>query len=57
MLFRGIRKEHLANWAKAQMQAERDVGWWVDVVGVDPVRAGDVTLPRVPEWGGTEVFI
>jgi hypothetical protein len=57
MLFRGIRKEHLANWAKAQMQAERDVGWWMDVVGVDPVRAGDVTLPRVPEWGGTEVFI
>ncbi|KIK33074.1 hypothetical protein CY34DRAFT_18617 [Suillus luteus UH-Slu-Lm8-n1] len=56
MLFKGIPKEHLANWTNAQMQAERDVGWWVDVVGVDPVRAGDVTLFRVLEWGGTEVF-
>ncbi|KAG1762000.1 hypothetical protein EDD22DRAFT_1050898 [Suillus occidentalis] len=56
MLFKGIREEHLANWSNAQMQAERDVGWWVDVVGVDPVRAGDVTLFRVLEWGGTEVF-
>ncbi|KAG1739617.1 hypothetical protein EDD22DRAFT_1045216 [Suillus occidentalis] len=42
--------------ANAQMQAEKDVDWWVDVVGVDPVRAGDVTLFRVLEWGGTEVF-
>ncbi|KAG1764754.1 hypothetical protein EDD22DRAFT_978984 [Suillus occidentalis] len=56
MLFKGIRKEHLANWSNAQIQAEKDVGWWVDVVGVDPVRAGDVTLFRVLEWGGTEVF-
>ncbi|KAG1764758.1 hypothetical protein EDD22DRAFT_968835 [Suillus occidentalis] len=56
MLFKGIRKEHLENWSNAQMQAEKDVGWWVDVVGVDPVRAGDVTLVRVLEWGGTEVF-
>jgi len=38
------------------MQAEKDVAWWVDVVGVDPVRAGDVTLFRVLEWGGTEIF-
>ncbi|KAG1734367.1 hypothetical protein EDD22DRAFT_973700 [Suillus occidentalis] len=38
------------------MQAERDIGWWVDEIGVDPVRAGDVTLFRVLEWGGTEVF-
>jgi hypothetical protein len=57
MLFKGIRKEHLANWAYAQMQAERDVGWWVDVVGVDPARAGDATLFRVLEWGGMEVLI
>jgi hypothetical protein len=56
MLFKGIRKEHFVNWSNAQMQAEKDFGWWVDVVGVDPVRAGDVTLFRVLEWGGTEVF-
>ncbi|KIK34866.1 hypothetical protein CY34DRAFT_97187 [Suillus luteus UH-Slu-Lm8-n1] len=56
MLFKGIRKEHLGDWANAQMQAEKAVGCWVDVVGVDPVRAGDVTLFRVLEWGGTEVF-
>jgi hypothetical protein len=56
MLFRGIPKEHLANWSNAQVQAEKDVGWWVDVVGVDPVRAGDATLFRVLEWGGTEIF-
>jgi hypothetical protein len=35
MLFKGIHKEHLANWANAQMQAEKDVGGWVDVVGVE----------------------
>ncbi|KAG1811210.1 uncharacterized protein BJ212DRAFT_1483869 [Suillus subaureus] len=57
MLFKGICKEHLANWANAQMQAEKDVAWWVDVVGVDPTRAGDVTLFRVLEWGGMEVLI
>jgi hypothetical protein len=57
MLFRGIPKEYLANWSKAQMQAERDVGWWVDVVGVDPARAGDATLFRVLEWGGMEVLV
>ncbi|KAG2128624.1 uncharacterized protein EDB93DRAFT_1184327 [Suillus bovinus] len=57
MLFKGIRKEHLADWANAQMQAEKDVDWWVDVVGVDPARAGDVTLFRVLEWGGMEVLI
>jgi hypothetical protein len=57
MLFRGIPKEHLANWSKAQMQAERDVDWWVDVVGVDPARAGDATLFRVLEWGGMEVLV
>ncbi|KAG1741920.1 hypothetical protein EDD22DRAFT_973268 [Suillus occidentalis] len=56
MLFRGIPKEHLGDWANAQMQAKRDVGWWVDVVGVDPARAGDLTLFRVLEWGGTEVL-
>ncbi|KAG1851689.1 hypothetical protein F4604DRAFT_1959187 [Suillus subluteus] len=57
MLFRGIPKEHLANWANAQMQAEKDVAWWVDVVGVDLARAGDMALFRVLEWGGMEVFI
>ncbi|KAG1771170.1 hypothetical protein EV702DRAFT_1202059 [Suillus placidus] len=56
MLFKGIFKEHLGNWANAQMQAEKDVAWWVDVVGVDPARAGDVTLFRVLEWGGAEVL-
>ncbi|KAG1812600.1 uncharacterized protein BJ212DRAFT_1483207 [Suillus subaureus] len=57
MLFRGISKEHLANWSYAQMQAERDVAWWVDVVGVDLARAGDTALFRVLEWGGMEVLI
>ncbi|KAG1888813.1 hypothetical protein F4604DRAFT_1950600 [Suillus subluteus] len=36
---------------------EKDVAWWVDVVGVDPARAGDATLFRVLEWGGMEVLI
>ncbi|KAG1742153.1 hypothetical protein EDB19DRAFT_1907619 [Suillus lakei] len=57
MLFRGISEEHLENWSNAQMQAEKDVTWWVDVVGVDPARAGDVALFRVLEWGGMEVLI
>ncbi|KAG1838518.1 hypothetical protein DFJ58DRAFT_124665 [Suillus subalutaceus] len=57
MLFKGICKGHLANWVNAQMQAEKDVAWWVDVVGVDPTRAGDATLFRVLEWGGMEVLI
>ncbi|KAG2113793.1 uncharacterized protein F5147DRAFT_787794 [Suillus discolor] len=57
MLFKGICKEHLANWPNAQMQAENDVAWWAGVVGVDPTRAGDVTLFRVLEWGGVEVLI
>ncbi|KAG2116996.1 uncharacterized protein F5147DRAFT_810999 [Suillus discolor] len=57
MLFKGIRKENLANWNNAQIQAEKDVAWWVDVVGVDPARAGDVTLFRALEWGGMEVLI
>ncbi|KAG1825502.1 uncharacterized protein BJ212DRAFT_1314458 [Suillus subaureus] len=29
----------------------------LNVVGVDPVRAGDVTLFRLLEWGGIEVLI
>ncbi|KAG2058316.1 hypothetical protein BDR06DRAFT_876481, partial [Suillus hirtellus] len=49
MLFKGICKEHLANWANVQTEAEKDVAWWADVVGVDPARAGDVTLFRVLE--------
>ncbi|KAG2037000.1 hypothetical protein BDR03DRAFT_920623 [Suillus americanus] len=57
MLFRGIAEEHLAKWANAQMQAEEDVAWWVDVVGVDPASAGDAALFRVLEWGGMEVQI
>ncbi|KAG2136981.1 uncharacterized protein EDB93DRAFT_1253836 [Suillus bovinus] len=57
MLFKGICEEDLVNWASAQDQAEKDVAWWVDVVGVDPARAGDVTLFRVLEWGGMEVLI
>ncbi|KAG1811215.1 uncharacterized protein BJ212DRAFT_1375659 [Suillus subaureus] len=57
MLFKGICKEHLANWANAQMQAEKDVARWVDVVGVDPARAGDVALFRVLEWGWMEVLV
>jgi hypothetical protein len=39
------------------MQAEKDVAWWVDVVGVDLVRVGDETLFRVLEWGGMEVLV
>ncbi|KAG1853274.1 hypothetical protein C8R48DRAFT_723405 [Suillus tomentosus] len=57
MLFKGIRKEDLTNWTNARIQAEKDVAWWVDVVGVDPARAGDVTLFRALEWGGMEVLI
>ncbi|KIK35889.1 hypothetical protein CY34DRAFT_811814 [Suillus luteus UH-Slu-Lm8-n1] len=57
MLFKGIHKEHLEDWANAQMQAEKDVCGWVDVVGVDPARAGDATLFRVLEWGGMEVLV
>ncbi|KAG1851699.1 hypothetical protein F4604DRAFT_1959195 [Suillus subluteus] len=57
MLFRGISKERLANWSNAQMQAEKDVTWWADIVGVDLARAGDMTLFRVLEWGGMEVLI
>jgi hypothetical protein len=57
MLFKGIRKEHVENWANAQMQAEKDVCGWVDVVGVDPARAGDATLFRVLEWGGMELLV
>jgi hypothetical protein len=57
MLFKGIRKENLGDWANARIQAERDVGWWVDVVGVDPARASDTTLFRVLEWGGMEVLV
>ncbi|KAG2079242.1 hypothetical protein BDR04DRAFT_1063848 [Suillus decipiens] len=57
MLFRGILKEHLANWSNARMQAEKDVAWWVDVVGVDVAKAGDVASFRVLEWGGMEVPI
>ncbi|KAG2354886.1 hypothetical protein BDR07DRAFT_1427995 [Suillus spraguei] len=43
MLFRGVSKEHLANWTNAQIQAEK--------------MAGDVALFRVLEWGGMEIFI
>ncbi|KAG1853277.1 hypothetical protein C8R48DRAFT_343061 [Suillus tomentosus] len=57
MLFKGIRKEDLVNWANARIQAEKDVAWWVNVVGVDPARAGDVTLFRALEWGGMEILI
>ncbi|KAG2335782.1 hypothetical protein BDR05DRAFT_971431 [Suillus weaverae] len=57
MLFRGICKEHLVDWSNAQMQAEKDVAWWADVVGVDLARASDMALFRVLEWGGMEVRI
>ncbi|KAG2066539.1 hypothetical protein BDR04DRAFT_1129959 [Suillus decipiens] len=57
MLFRGISKEHLAQWSNAQMQTGKDVAWWVDVVGVDVVRAGDTALFRVLERGAMEVLV
>lgn len=57
MLFKGIRKEHLADWSHAQIQAEKDVSWWVDVAGVDLAKASDMVLFRVLEWGGMEVRI
>ncbi|KAG1841991.1 hypothetical protein C8R48DRAFT_643701 [Suillus tomentosus] len=57
MLFRGIRKEHLADWPNARMQAGKDVAWWADVVGVDLARASDTALFRVLEWGGMEVHV
>ncbi|KAG1736357.1 hypothetical protein EDB19DRAFT_1721864 [Suillus lakei] len=57
MLFRGICKDQLADWSEAQIQAEKDVAWWADVVGVDLARASDMALFRVLEWGGMEVRI
>ncbi|KAG2128678.1 uncharacterized protein EDB93DRAFT_1214362 [Suillus bovinus] len=57
MLFRGISKENLADWPNAQMQAEKDVARWADVVGVDLERANDTALFRVLEWGGMEVRV
>jgi hypothetical protein len=38
-------------------QRETLGGGWVDVVGVDPARAGDATLFRVLEWGGMDVLV
>ncbi|KAG1851695.1 hypothetical protein F4604DRAFT_2045770 [Suillus subluteus] len=35
MLFKGICKEHLANWANAQMQAEKDVAWVLEWGGLE----------------------
>jgi hypothetical protein len=57
MLFKGVSKERLADWPDAQIQAKKDIAWWVDVVGVDLARASDTALFRVLEWGGMEVLI
>ncbi|KAI0265636.1 hypothetical protein BC834DRAFT_169368 [Gloeopeniophorella convolvens] len=55
MLFRGVASSDLAFWEPAIARAEDDINFWVDVVGVDPVRASNPALFRVLEWGGMEV--
>jgi len=57
MLFRGVRPDYVALWepAAARAAAEDGATFWSDVVGVDGVRASDLTLFRILEWGGMEV--
>jgi len=57
MLFRGVSPEDLGHWAPAAARATAEDGatFWTEVVGIDAVRASDLTLFRVLEWGGMEV--
>jgi hypothetical protein len=57
MLFRGVRPDDVELWAPAAARAaaEDSATFWSNVVGVDAVRASDLTLFRVLEWGGLEV--
>jgi hypothetical protein len=57
MLFRGVRPDDVGVWAAAAARATSEDGatFWKEVVGVDAVRASDLTLFRVLEWGGMEV--
>jgi hypothetical protein len=57
MLFRGVRPDDVALWAPAAARAAAEDGatFWPNVVGVDSVRASDLMLFRILEWGGMEV--
>ena len=59
MLFRGVSVGDLGLWEAATARATATAGvgatFWMDVVGVDAVRAADSGLFRVLEWGGMEV--
>jgi len=56
MLFKGLTEDRVKlEWPNAAACAEKDVGWWKDVVGVDLEHALDPTLLRVLEWGGMEI--
>jgi len=57
MLFRGVAADDLRHWEQAATRATAEDGatFWVNVVGVDLVRASDRGLFRVLEWGGMEV--
>ena len=56
MLFQGIDDDELGLWSASQVKASEDVGFWVNVVGVDVGRTVDKQLFRVVEWGGMEVL-
>jgi len=56
MLFQGVDNDELDLWSASQGKASEDVGFWVNVVGVDVGRTLDKQLFRVIEWGGMEVL-
>ena len=57
MLFCGVSPGDLGHWAPAaaRVAAEDGTTFWAQVVGVNSVRASDLGLFRVLEWGGMEV--
>ena len=57
MLFCGVSPGDLGHWtaAAARAAAEDGATFWAQVVGVNSVRASDLGLFRVLEWGGMEV--
>jgi len=56
MLFQGVDDDELDLWSASEMKTSEDVGFWVNVVGVDVGRTLDKQLFRVIEWGGMEVL-
>jgi len=56
MVFQGIKEPDLKTWSAAQAQADRDISFLVNTVGVDVERSFDKSLFRVIEWGGMEVI-